>query len=292
MLVPHGHLHEAECGGVPRAGSNHGRDLSGSPTSPAIPGRWPGMAVGSSKWAAVIPPPALPAVRLVGQWQVARGRWRPGCAQGAPRASEWALAYAGDGCASTEHVTMVEVEWKKRAESLMVERGADRLEHPGGTLLEHVARVCDLLAKWGHDEDLRAAGLCHACYGTDGFGFPLLSLDEREELADVIGARAEQWVYRYASCDRKATYPGLGSRRTIGFTDRFTGEILALAEQDASVFVELTAANELDLVLVNPQIGAAWGPGMLELLRGARHRLSDAAWGAWVAAVPSSHRSA
>lgn len=181
---------------------------------------------------------------------------------------------------------MVDAGWRKRAETLMVERGADRLDHPGGTLLGHVGRVCDLLTEWGHDEDLQAAGLCHACYGTDGFGFPLLPLDERRRLVDVIGARAERWVYRYASCDRKTTYPELGSRGKVALTDRFTGETLAL-EEDASVFVELTAANELDLVLVNPEIAAAWGPGMLELLRGARHWMSDAAWTAWTDAVSS-----
>ena len=58
----------------------------------------------------------------------------------------------------------------------LLERGAGRLQHPGGTLYEHVTRVAALLAEWGASEEVQAAGLCHACYGTAGFPHALLSL--------------------------------------------------------------------------------------------------------------------
>jgi len=90
------------------------------------------------------------------------------------------------------------------AAAFLREHGADRMPHPGGTLYQHLVRVAGLLADWGADQDLQAAGLCHACYGTDGFPPSLLRPDEREILAGLIGERAEALVYLYGSCDRAA----------------------------------------------------------------------------------------
>ena len=54
------------------------------------------------------------------------------------------------------------------------------------------------------------AGLCHACYGTDGYDQALLGLDERPVLTALAGVRAESLVYLYGSCDRAAVYPARG----------------------------------------------------------------------------------
>ena len=61
-------------------------------------------------------------------------------------------------------------------------------------------------------------------------------------------------MYLYASCDRGAVYPELTSSGPLRFRDRFTGETSEVPERDAAVLVELTAANELDIVTVS----AAW----------------------------------
>ncbi len=163
---------------------------------------------------------------------------------------------------------------------LLVERGANAVEHPGGTLLEHLVRVASLL-EGGASDEVQAAGLCHASYGTDGFAVTLLDLDERALLISEIGPRAEAWVYLYASCDRGAVYPELTSSGPLRFRDRFTGETSEVPERDAAVLVELTAANELDIVTVSAAWATEIGVGLFDLLRGARHRLSGAAWTAW-----------
>ena len=161
---------------------------------------------------------------------------------------------------------------------LLVERGADHIAHPGGTLLDHVHRVASLLESWGASDEVQWAGLCHACYGTDGFGPSLLGLDERGALAERIGAHAEGWVYLYASCDRGAVYPVLGAPGPVRFRDRFTGQCSMVPEEGAAVLAELTAANELDIVMVNPTWGAQMAPGLLDLLGAVRHCLSESAW--------------
>jgi len=128
---------------------------------------------------------------------------------------------------------------------------------------------------------VQTAGLCHACYGTDGFSVSLLGLDERQVLATRIGQQPEAWVYRYASCDRGAVYPELGKPGAVRFRDRFTGETSMLSELEAAVLAEITAANELDLVMVNPAWGRQIGPGLLDLVRAIGPRLSGAARDAW-----------
>jgi (p)ppGpp synthase/HD superfamily hydrolase len=80
-------------------------------------------------------------------------------------------------------------------QEFLLARGAGQLAHPGGTLHAHLNRVAALLAEWGADEDLQVAGLCHASYGTDGFGQALLTLDERPVLRALAGARVESLVY-------------------------------------------------------------------------------------------------
>jgi hypothetical protein len=167
---------------------------------------------------------------------------------------------------------------RRRIEEFLLERGADRLAHPGGTLFDHLRRVAALLRDWGADPKVQAAGLCHACYGTDGFPTALLEVDDRARLANLIGARAESLVYLYGSCDRSAVYPRLTDPGTVPFRDRFSGLTVAPAEQDVRDFCELTAANELDVVAHNAAIAAKHGAGLFQLFASIRGRLSAAAW--------------
>ena len=170
---------------------------------------------------------------------------------------------------------------RKRAQEFLLARGAAQRPHPGGTLHEHLPRVAELLASWGADQHLQAAGLCHACYGTDGYDQPLLALAERPVLAALVGAQAESLVYLYGSCDRAAVYPVLPGPGPVRFRDRFTGRIVTPSEPDVSAFTELTAANELDILRHNPVMAAQHGAALVLLITCARARLTDAAWQAW-----------
>jgi hypothetical protein len=168
-----------------------------------------------------------------------------------------------------------------RIRELLLDRGAGRLPHPGGTLYEHLARVAALLAEWGADEDLQVAGLCHACYGTAGYDQALLTLDERAVLRALVGNVAESLVYLYGSCDRAAVYPALSKPGTVPFRDRFTGRVHRPRQRDVNAFTELTAANELDVMRHNPEMASRHGEALRDLFAGARPRLTDAAWRAW-----------
>lgn len=165
---------------------------------------------------------------------------------------------------------------EKDAVDLLRRLGADTVEHPGGTLLAHLRRVADLLGDWGARPALRLAGLCHACYGTDGFGAALLPVSRRDELASVIGADAERLVYFYGSCDRKASYPGLTDTDGI-FRDRFTGAESRPGAQQRRDFAELTVANEIDVLRNSAELRTKYGAELLALFSRLRPLLSDAA---------------
>ena len=166
---------------------------------------------------------------------------------------------------------------KANAISFLRELGAAQIDHPGGTLLAHLLRVSSLLADWGARPALQHAGLCHACYGTDGFATALLDLDRRHELVAAIGTEAESLVHLYASCDRRASYPTLADARGL-FHDRFAGRRFLPTQGQRRDLAELTAANELDIARVSPQFQAKHGAEVLELLTNLRPLLSEAAW--------------
>ncbi len=160
---------------------------------------------------------------------------------------------------------------------LLRSRGADTIEHPGGTLLDHLVRVADRLTSYRADPDLVAAGLVHAAYSTDGFDTALLDLTERDLLRDVIGAPVEDLVYRYAATDRRPFYRQLDQPLVV-WTDRFTGASVTLDRADVVPLVDLTVANELDVVEHAPDVRAEYGDALRELFTRARPVMSDAAW--------------
>jgi hypothetical protein len=163
----------------------------------------------------------------------------------------------------------------------LLARGAGQLAHPGGSLYGHLNRVAALLAEWEAEEDLQVAGLCHACYGTDGYDQALLTLDERPVLVALAGARVESLVYLYGSCDRAAVYPALAEPGPVRFRDRFTGDTHTPPERDIRAFTELSAANELDVMRHSDAMAARYATPMRRLFASAAPRLTDAARQSW-----------
>ena len=131
----------------------------------------------------------------------------------------------------------------------MVERGAGRVHHHGCSLLEHLARVAARLASWDMGGAVILAGACHAAYGTDGFPTPLVSLTDRPLVRTIIGRRAERIVYLYACCDRADLERAQPERPNWAeVRDRFTGKRTPVSRALFRAFVDLTIANELDLL--------------------------------------------
>ncbi|HEV8554862.1 MAG TPA: hypothetical protein VGR06_00505 [Actinophytocola sp.] len=161
-------------------------------------------------------------------------------------------------------------------EEFLAAHGATGLDHPGGTLLAHLRRTRDTLEAWGARPSLCLAGLAHAAYGTDGFPHPLVDLTGRPALTELIGAEAESIVYTYGSCDRGHSYPLLAAG-TPRFRDRFTGTERTPAPAELRDFVELTIANELDVLSHNEDLLAEHGAALHNLFTAWRVHASDQA---------------
>jgi hypothetical protein len=155
---------------------------------------------------------------------------------------------------------------RERANEFLRSHGAAGVPHLNGTLLEHLDATAAVLERWGADEPLVLAGLCHATYGTDGFAPSLLPLDDRPVLVDTIGTRAEAIVYRYAACDRTFTYAQF-ARGTPRFRDRFTTEEVIPSDDDVRAFVDLTFANELEITWASRGVDPTGIEALLGLLR-------------------------
>ena len=117
----------------------------------------------------------------------------------------------------------------------------------------------------------------HAAYSTDGYDVALLSVDERDVLRSVIGFEAEELVYRYGAATRAPFYRQL-DQPLIVWTDRFTGGSVTLDPVDVAPLVELTVANELDVVLFAESLPDGYSASLLALLTRARGLMSDLAW--------------
>ena len=137
------------------------------------------------------------------------------------------------------------------------ERGAQSLPHAGGSLYEHLGRVADRLAGHGASEMECLAALTHAAYGTDGFPVVLLDVVHRATLRDLIGAEAEELVYRYGGCDRGRTWRALPSTGVIW--NRFTGNSAAPTPAELRAFADLSIVNELDVYERSPEIAEKAG---------------------------------
>ncbi|GLZ29408.1 hypothetical protein Lesp02_15980 [Lentzea sp. NBRC 105346] len=139
-------------------------------------------------------------------------------------------------------------------ETWLREHGAETIDHPGGTLYAHLLRIRDRLKALGLAEHVQLAGLVHAVYGTDGFPLALADHTNRDEIRDLVGAEAEDLVYRYGACDRNATWPHLP-----GYTDRFTQNTEQLDAASTRDLVDLSIVNELDVYEQSAEIAEKYG---------------------------------
>ena len=167
-------------------------------------------------------------------------------------------------------------------------RGADGIEHPGGTLSEHLLRTRSKLDSWGAEPALVTAGLCHAAYGTHGFPAALFRLEERPRLRALIGEEAEAIVYAYCALDREYYVRAGAESAELG--DRFRGERFVPAALMRRQLAELIAANELDL-FEQTSLSSAEAAGIFELIGVGERQLSEAARAAYCTAAALEMRS-
>jgi len=99
----------------------------------------------------------------------------------------------------------------KQALALLEEVGAEDIDHPRGSLGEHLRGTYEVLGRWGCERDVCLAGLYHSVYGTDAFKTVTVSPDARDKVAAAIGEEAEKLVYTYCVLVRESLYDNLAA---------------------------------------------------------------------------------
>jgi hypothetical protein len=158
--------------------------------------------------------------------------------------------------------------------SLLDQRGAGGIEHPGGTLLAHLIRVSHRLSRLSAVPGLQVVGLAHASYGTDRFRLALLDRSDRSVLRELIGSDAEQLVYRYAGCDRGRTWRPLAQTHRVW--SRFDGTSHTLDAAELRAFVDLCMVIELDILTHSPTLAAKHAGAFASLFNSWRDLASPA----------------
>lgn len=168
---------------------------------------------------------------------------------------------------------------------LLQQLGAGEFEHLNGSLEQHLTATAAILKRWGASATLQTAGLFHAAYGTAGFTDAMVSLTQRQRIAEVIGAEVEALVYLYCCCDRDFVFAQFSVSGTIEFKDRFTQTQFELSQEQLNAFCELTVANELELVYTSESFKHQYGQQLFNLFASMDAYLSEAARDAYQQAL-------
>ena len=162
--------------------------------------------------------------------------------------------------------------------------GGAAIAHPGGTLEQHLHRTAASLRAWGAPSVLVDAGRLHAAYGTDGFARALVGELDRHVIEKIVGLPAEQLIWQYGRCNRARSYPTWHTSAPQLF-DRRTGNADDLTDEQRAMLIELTIANELDVLAHDPELARLHGASLRQLFARWAALASPGA-GAAVAAMP------
>lgn len=122
--------------------------------------------------------------------------------------------------------------------------GTAEIDHTGHDFLSHLKAVHDLLDAYDVGDDLAAAGLFHSIYGTEKFQDFCLPLDQRDQVRDLIGERAERVAWLNCVMDR-ATFDAAVASALAGETE------LAIRDREGNPSIPVSARTLTDLATVH-----------------------------------------
>ncbi len=122
------------------------------------------------------------------------------------------------------------------------------ISHMDRNLLTHFQGTYKLLKKWGNQESVCLAGLCHALYGTETFPVALVPLEKRQEIATLIGEQAEKLVYYYSIITRKYFTETLRNGDNLVIKSRLDGQNIPITELEFRQLLEIFLADRLEQI--------------------------------------------
>jgi hypothetical protein len=144
----------------------------------------------------------------------------------------------------------------KELTGYLVNLGIEQIAHSQKNYLGHLVSVYNLMHSAGYDEDLCRAGLFHSIYGTEKFQGFKLSLEQRDELAGLIGSHAERLAYWNCLMDRESL-DGMLSQSVEPYMlrNRESGELMPLTQRE---FDDLCCVHLFDWLEQAPRSRFGW----------------------------------
>jgi hypothetical protein len=135
----------------------------------------------------------------------------------------------------------------------LVSLGIEKIPHTEKNYLAHLIAVHRDLRSWGCPDDVCLGGMFHSIYGTEMFQGFKLPLEQRDQLRQLIGERAERLAYWNCAMDRPVfdanfTQPGGAAVGPFRWRDRVTGETAILSRQDFDDLARIHVCDWLEQV--------------------------------------------
>jgi hypothetical protein len=144
----------------------------------------------------------------------------------------------------------------KQLTDFLVNLGIEKVAHTQKNYLAHLISVYKLMQLNGCDEEVCRAGLFHSIYGTEKFQGFKLSLEQRAELAELIGERAERLAYWNCVMDRGSLDELLTQDdEPYLLRNRETGEMMPLARGELD---DLCCVHLFDWLEQAPRSSFGW----------------------------------
>lgn len=123
--------------------------------------------------------------------------------------------------------------------------GLADVQHTHDDLLSHLVGTYKELAALNLPEHVPLAGLFHSIYGTEGFPRQSVPLARRDEIRNLIGAEAEQLVYRYSAMSYASLQRSVDTGQLL-LEDRFEQKPMPLTKQafEELLWIKLADAVE------------------------------------------------
>ena len=135
----------------------------------------------------------------------------------------------------------------------LLEAGAAKRGHSGGTLYDHLMATAAILETWNAPDYVCKAGLFHSIYGTEYFKDAVLPVSERERVRTLIGADAERIAYVFCAFDRKSLYAALDRGEPFWVSNR-DGTPMPVSPQDVRNTAYVVWANALEQLRREPKL--------------------------------------
>lgn len=156
------------------------------------------------------------------------------------------------------------------------ERGAERQDHTGRSLLDHLTGTYELLRRWQQPSQVCWAGLFHSVYGTESFGGAIVARDDRDAVRGLIGVEAEALVYAFCGMRRGEFLEEVAGHAAhtsdpLHVPSRDGWSVAPLSRAQVGGLVITILANHLEQMVTPdgfPQAGLSAASRLLRLSRG------------------------